>query len=450
MNEFLVEMASRGENVPADTEQAIKADSVGFRGDSPYLVINTEFASRRDAKHFSARDLERLKWARLTKVRELLKSSSRSKMGKKRNKLTKKFELVTVYQDEHKTTKCMWVPLSYAVEHWKAGSDRAYFRSIVTCGVRSTCPVCGDKIAAYDRERLQAGLQMIAKKGWGVEFITYTQRHDRYVPCDVSLDRLLKTMRSVKSGRKWQNIKSKYGIEGSFSKLENTFSFENGHHWHKHVGEVVHEKLTDGELQQMRDEISELYLHHLEKIGGSGDFEIAVHARHGDDYAAEYAAKFGHEPQAHKRGLSHEMASHSTKTKGLDGGHYGMFQLVDLYAEGDQEAGAAFLDYVQAASGKALLFWSAGLAEKLEMSPEISDEEKVARVSDDENIFALYPKEMWRKVRARSFDVLDASKGMEFDAFKEYMQSKGMDAESPVFELVTGEYNYDFGRKAEP
>jgi len=70
-------------------------------------------------------------------------------------------------------------------------------------------------------------------------------------------------------------------------------------------------------------------------------------------------------------------------------------------------------------------------------------------VSDDENIFALYPKEMWRKVRTRSFDVLDASKGMDFDAFKEYMQSKGMDAESPVFELVTGEYNYDFGRKAE-
>jgi hypothetical protein len=79
-----------------------------------------------------------------------------------------------------------------------------------------------------------------------------------------------------------------------------------------------------------------------------------------------------------------------------------------------------------------MLGWSKGLRDKLGMADEISDDEKVERVTPESQVFALYPLKSWYKVRRWPVDALEASTRMTFDEFREYMQSRGVDIESPV------------------
>lgn len=387
--------------------------------ESRLLVINTNLASPGNSDAILGRVWERLKWDRLHTVRELLRSSSVAKLN------------------ESRTAKCIWTPVAYVVEHRKIAEKKAYFTGVMTCGVRSICPMCNAKISAWDRDEIQEGLMRIASRGWFVVMVTYTQKHNRFMACGDSLSSLNKAMSRTKSGKRWQGMKRKYGLEGSITALENMYSVLNGHHWHKHVLEVLNRFLTDDEIRSMRDDIAGLYLRELSRLGASADFEVGVDIRRGDDYVAEYVSKFGHEPQVTRSGVSYELANVSGKTKGAEHGHFTMFQLVDLYKQGDELAGRAFLEYAEAVRGRAMLSWSAGLREKLGMAAEVSDDEKIKAGEDESRIFALYHNQKaWPKVRERAFDVLEASRGMEFDAFQEYMKAKGIHAESPVFELV--------------
>lgn len=390
-----------------------------------YLVINTKFASASHNPREKRQLRERLKWERLHIVRGLLRGAKSEKLQKSR------------------TVKCMYVPVAFAVEHWKIGEEKAYLKSVVTCGTRSTCPLCNEKISAYDREELQEGLARVFAKGWFVLLITYTLRHDRFMSCAESLDKLLKAARRVKSGRRWQEIKKRYGIQGSITALENTFSFLNGHHPHKHTLEILERDLSEAEIKALRDEIAELYLAELRRVGADADFEIAVDVKRGNDYVAEYVSKFGHEPKVKSFGVSYEMSNYSGKTKGAEFGHYTMMQLVDLAGDGNEDAGKAFLDYALAFRGRWMLQWSNGLRAKLDMPTKEKTDKEKAQMSDEEKaekrLFALYntkAEKGFRKVRNHLADVMPDSLGKDFHAFKEYLNAKDMEVENPVFEIV--------------
>lgn len=402
-----------------------------------YLVINTNLTSAKGKK----RKREMLKWDRLRTVRRLLKSTE-FEDPEAENTDAKKVR-------KWRTAKCMYVPVSYAVEHWKIANSKAFFKSVVVCGTRTVCPVCNEKISAWDREEMQAGLAKVFAKGWNVYMVTYTIRHDKYMTAGDSLSKLITGVSNVKRGRKWQELKKRYGFEGSFTALENTFSFENGHHPHKHILEVSSRLLNDGEIKSMRDEIAGFYLRELERIGAQADYEISVDVKRGNDYAAEYVSKFGYEPKVKSFGVAYEMSNYSGKTKGADFGHYTMFQLVDLATQGNEQAGAAFLDYAEAFRRRAILTWSAGLRKKLDMPKEKKDSEKLKDESSEEpKIFALYQSGgAWRKVRERHFDVLDASLKMDFEHFRDYLKSEGIDVDSPFFEIRDDGFLCDFGAK---
>lgn len=340
-----------------------------------------------------------------------------------------------------RTAKCMYVPVAFAVELWKIAEQKAFLKSVVVCGTRSACPLCSEKISAYDREELQEGLSRVCAKGWQVVMVTYTLKHDRFMSAGESLGKLIKAVRRVKSGRRWKEIKSRYRIEGSITALENTFSFLNGHHPHKHVLEILARILTESELRELRDEIAKLYLGELKRFGADADFEIAVDVRRGNDYAAEYISKFGYEPKAKSFGVVYEMANYSGKTKGADFGHYTMMQLVDLAGQDNNDAGKAFLDYVEAFRGRAMLQWSAGLRAKLGMPPKGKSDKEKAEMSDEEKsrCFALSNTKTergWRKARERLADFVVGSLGKDFHAYKEYLDAKGIEIENPAFEVV--------------
>jgi len=365
------------------------------------------------------RERERLKWSRLRGARDLLNLYGEEEQIEKIRR--------------HRTKKCMWVNIAYAVEHWRIEQEHAYFKSVVICGSRCACPVCSQKIWSWDRDEIQSAMSMISQKGLYTVMVTFTLRHDKFMSCADSLRKLNTASRAVKGGRGWQVLKTRYGLQGSITTLENTFSFENGHHPHKHIIEVTNKNLKASELSSLELEISEMYLHHLSRVGASGEIGVAVNVRRADDYVAEYIAKMGHEPRVKKWGASNELTSYAMKTKGNESGHYSMMQLLDLYMDGSQEAGLAWLDYVTAFTGQAMVRWSQGLRDELGLGEGESDDVKASVQDDDKSqVFALYPIESWRKVRERPHDVLDASLRMSWESFVEYLKAKGIEAERPL------------------
>lgn len=401
-------------------------------GKNALLVLNANLASptqkTADSQRAGQRKRERLKWSRLASAREILWGfDADPKTGKKaiRPKLA-----------EHRTSKCMWVNITFAVEHWRVAGKSAHFRNVYTCGSRCACAVCSEKIWKDDQREIQNALGTISQKGLYTVMVSFTLQHDRFVRCADSLQILRKALKGLKMGKGWQLIKRRYGLLGSIAVMENTFSFENGHHPHRHEILVMSKPVGDVELVSLQKAMSDRYLRCLADAGGRGLEGVALHVRRADDYVAEYVAKVGHEPQVKRWGASNELTSYAQKVRGAQVEHYKMFQLLDLFSDGNIEAGNAWAEYVEAFTGQAMVRWSQGLRELLEMPKAKTDEQKAQANESESKVFALYTQEMYRKVRRRPFDVLDASIDMSFDAFREYLQAKGMDAECPVFELV--------------
>lgn len=410
-------------------------DSGLNRAEGSILVLNTNLASPWARKHDSRdakREREKLKWSRLAAARELLllngENESDSKLAK------------------HRTKKCMWCNVAYSVEHWRLGQEHAFFKAVAICGSRSACPVCGEKIWAWDRDEIQRAMTEISKRGLYTCMVTYTLRHDQNMLCGESLDKLNQATRRVKSGKAWQTIKKTYGLQGSITVLENTWSRKNGHHPHKHDVEIMNRFLTDDELAGLQERLTEMYLAALEKLGASGAWGVAVNVRRGSDYVAEYVAKVGHEPKAKKWGAARELSSYAFKTKGNEHGHYSMMQLLDLYADDDGEAGEAWRDYVSAFAGRWMVRWSQGLRQALNIEAETDDLTKASADEKESRVFALYPIEAWRKARRRQGDVIVASLWVEFDEFKARMLDMGIEVESPVFELVDNGFDVKSGK----
>lgn len=423
----------------------VDGDSGGLRGDSPYLVLNTNFASPLPNDTNFARKRQRIKWGRLSLARRLLCDLPDDMLHKKRkNKRVEYDDEGNVINWKHRTQKCFWVNESFTVQHWRRMSKDAHFRKAVICGSRCACAVCSEKIWNKDRTQFQDAMVRISQRGLYTVMVTFTLRHDRFMRCAESLLKLSEAMRMTKSGKAWQLVEKHFGIEGSITVLENTFSFENGHHPHKHVLEVLNKNLSCGELDEMQGEIERMYIRQLKKLGGSAEYGVAVDVRRGDDYVAGYIAKLGHEPMVKRWGVTNEMSSYMMKTKGNEHGHYSMFQLLDMYGDGDRDAGNAWLDYVSAFTGHGMVRWSPGnkragklsLRELLGMSEDASDQDKAQAVDDKSELFAQYQIASWRKVRTRPHDILEASIDMSFDEFKEYMMSHDIEIESPVFELI--------------
>lgn len=312
----------------------------------------------------------------------------------------------------------------------------SHFRGVATCGSVWMCPICAAKITERRKLELQIAVTEAQKRCWHVYMVTYTLQHKGYEPIEAVLKKLIAAVRKIKGGRAWErDFRSVYDWKGSVTALEMTYSFENGGHPHKHVMELLGRKLTEEEKIKMRDDLAIKYQNILAGLDGYADFEIAVNVRDATDYIAEYIAKFGYEPKARKWGVSDEMAKYPVKGKGMEEGHYTMFQLLDLYKDGNLDAGRVFAEFAVAFRGRSQLTWSNGL--KKEFGIKEKTDAEIAKEQDAESkAFALYQKKDWHKVRKIPFDVLDAGDWMKFESFKKYLASMEIEVESTVFTLV--------------
>lgn len=419
---FDTEIAARGKTTQNPVMNRRPRSSSHGQNAEGVLGVNAKFTSARDLK----RETRRRRWSRLSSARELLKDKD---VGKR-------------------VTKCMWVQIAFTVEQWRIENVKgsSHFRSVSTCKSVWLCAICAAKITEGRKEELQIAVAEATKRGWHVYMITYTLQHGNYEPIKAVLDKLIKACSKLKGRRFWDRFTEKYGLlKASITALEMTYSFLNGGHPHKHVMEFSSRKLSKEEQQSMRDELALEYKKILSKLGGYADFEIAVNVRDGNDFIAEYLAKFGYEPKeknkTKKWGLAEEMAKFPVSSKGNLEGHYSVFQLLDLYADGNADAGKVFVEFARAFFRKSQLSWSDGLKKEFGIKQK-TDGELVDEKVNESKVFALFQKESWHKVRKIPFEVLEAG-DMTFPAFKEYLKAKDIEVENPIFEIIDNGFGDD-------
>lgn len=133
------------------------------------------------------------------------------------------------------------------------------------------------------------------------------------------------------------------------------------------------------------------------------------------DYAAQYVAKFGHEPSTKSKtitdshwGASHELTKGHAKVGRRLGGRTA-FTLLRDYIEGDSAAGELFIEYAKQFKGKRQLFWSPKLRKALALPEEEKTDEEIAADEVQEREFVtMLDHEQWRLVLSRNarFEVL--------------------------------------------
>jgi len=356
----------------------------------------------------------RLRWSRLAEARKLCEGQ--------------------------RVATCNWANVSFVVEVWKSRSGKpSYFRGVATCGSVWMCPVCADKITAKRQAELKQGVEKAKIMGMTVYMLTFTVGHKRKDSAENVLRLMLEAVSKLKGRKFWTRVRARLGIVGSVTNLESTFSPENGTHAHKHILEFATVALSKQEIKALRDEISEEYGKIVRELGGYVDGVHDVDVVAGDDFIAEYIAKYGRDPKDKRQdNVSYEMTRSATKTKSFVDGHYTAFQLLDLSADGNDWARGMFIAYRKAFRGRAQLRWSQGLRELLEMGEEQTDQEIASELSEDEFNFANMTKDDWKRARLVPHDVLEASRTMTYIEFVDHMAEKyGVRIEAPVITLVS-------------
>jgi hypothetical protein len=301
------------------------------------------------------------------------------------------------------------------------------------------CPVCADKITAKRQTELKQAVENAKMMGLTVYMFTFTVGHKRKDSAEDVLRLMLEAVRKLKGRKFWTRIRSRLGIVGSVTNLESTFSEDNGTHAHKHILEFASVALNKKEIKLLRDEVSAVYSAIVSGLGGYVDGVHDVDIVAGDDYIAEYIAKYGRDPKDKKQdNISYEMTRSATKTKSFIDGHFTAFQLLDLSADGNVWARGMFIAYRKAFRGRAQLTWSKDLRDLLGLDEEQTDQEIANEIKDDEFNFANMRKEDWKRARLVPHDVLEASRSMTYKEFVDHMAIMyDVTIESPVLTLVS-------------
>jgi len=281
----------------------------------------------------------------------------------------------------------------------------ARYAGAVTCGSVWTCPVCAGRVAEARRMELQLAIRRHAEKGGKVYLMTLTAPHTREMLLADFLALFKKALQRYKSCKTYKRISAQYGRIGSVRSKEITYG-ANG--WHPHTHDLVF--AADGLLDDARalEELRQEWTRICIKCGlgdNSKRNDMLAHAFdiQGGDYAAEYVAKFGQQPQLEQWGASDELTRSHSKT-GARAGSMTPFALARAHAQGDTRddfnPGALFVEYAHATEGERMLYWSPKLKAALDVV-EYSDEDLARAPLPMEDRICELDVDQWRLVLSR-------------------------------------------------
>src|SRR6266849_327984 len=261
----------------------------------------------------------------------------------------------------------------------------AHYKGLMRCGSVWVCPLCAAKISEQRRSQLEQAITHCIANGGAVYLATYTIAHKRYDQLSELLDRFLAARKRAKQGSTAQELKKEFGILGTVSVREVTWSEQNG--WHPHCHELV---FFSHEID------AEVYAETARKLWQrSAEHEGLSMNEHGFQLdrtfgaVADYVAKFGREPLRQPWGTAAELAkSHLKRGRGNE--HLTPFAMLELISLGHDELKPIFTEYATWFKGKHQLVWSAGLRSRLlENTMDKSDLEIAGEQEPEEEMVLL-------------------------------------------------------------
>jgi hypothetical protein len=271
------------------------------------------------------------------------------------------------------------------------------------------CPVCSAKISERRRADLDEALTVHQERGGGVYHMLLTLPHTRKDEPGPLVALLLDTYRRLCSG-KYALSTLVPGYMGFVRALEVTHG-ENGWHPHLHVLVFTKEALSDDQLALVQHKVfakweARVWKKTQKKASRKG-FSFASAQRGTEDVhldaARDYVAKFGTDKeledivvQRRTWGAADELTRSHLKDKGLGG--RSPWRLLADFSMGDVHAGMLWREFVAGFKGRAQLYWSQGLRERLGLDQEQDDDQAAAAVEAEDVRVARITVENWQLI----------------------------------------------------
>lgn len=328
--------------------------------------------------------------------------------------------IMTRYMKQARVAKCYRVRIKNHVEVWRSKEHRrAHYKNLMVCGSVWTCPVCSAKISERRKIELSTAPRLDSFSRFMVTFTIQHNRGDRLKDLHADLVAGIQTMKKTWG---YKILVKRLQIVGTVRGLEVTVSNVNG--WHPHIHELAFSKLPQGEIDadELRAELSRLFVLAMQKRGRYVHSEIGVNVRT-DNVLASYVAKMG---EGEKWGVVAELTKSPVKTgRGED--HFHPFELLDMVLSKNKDAARMFIEYAVSLKGKRQLSYSKGLRALLGLDVEISDQEIAERIDADAGLFAMIEPDHWRKIiqYEKRAEVLEVASTGNYVAFVAWMRAIG-------------------------
>jgi len=284
---------------------------------------------------------------------------------KKAEQKKKRFQLQktarSILPDKHRIQSCHRTTAHGTIYATiETNGERSRLAGVHTCD-SAVCPVCAPKIAMRHAKELAAACTAAYAKGWRVLHITYTLSHHLGEPLEYVLSNIsLARRKYFLAGRGYQSIKAAVGIEGSARAAEVTHG-QNG--WHPHYHELL---FVSGDIpEDFEETLSKRWILAVKKVGGIATAEHGLKIEEGSERISDYINKFGRLPEEGGHSVEMEL-SHGHSKIARKGGKTPFALLEAAYRGSDADA-ALFVEYARGMAGKALIRWSKGLRELLEL-----------------------------------------------------------------------------------
>lgn len=242
-----------------------------------------------------------------------------------------------------------------SVSVYANGNGNTHFEGLQVCNSVWACPVCAEKIMAKRREEIAQCIDWAYENGLKAMMVTFTQPHNMGQSLDFSLGAQAAALRTFRSGKPWKAFLESAGSQGFVRALEVTFSKANG--WHAHTHELYF--VAPGtDAVDFRAFCSKRWEAACSKAGliPRGKLRAfrkqAVHVLDNMSSSA-YLAKAGGKS---KWGAEKELANAAGKH-----GRWGSLKPFQLITEDWPR----FLEYMDSMKGKAAVFFSPGLKDKV-------------------------------------------------------------------------------------
>ncbi len=242
------------------------------------------------------------------------------------------------------------------------------FGGLMHCGSVWVCPECASMITEYRRNELKRACENALSQGLHISMLTLTVPHYVKDSLESVLDGISSALRKLKNRKAFKKVAQEIGLVGNIRTLEVTVG-ENGWHPHFHILLFTKSEFSEQELSSLQEN---LLFQWQSACVSSG---LPVPNNHGLDLvnggqAAAYVTKWGIEEEMTKGHLK----------QGIKDGHVSPFGLLELYDQGDKNAGRRFQEFAKVFKGKRQLVWSKGLRELLQVGEQKPDEEIINEV----------------------------------------------------------------------